>query len=137
MTQFCDKMIDVFMNDKTQTKELRKLLIFREEWKKYRDKFYHRCQDRLDGEGDPVTKQKLIKLKTRIKKVKSFPTAAPVFICYLHKTLCYRNYTYCQASYQIGVCLHPLFNYRTYTIALHSIEDTFFKKTTSEACYRC
>lgn len=85
MTQFCDKMIDVFMSDKTQTKELRKLLIFREEWKKYRDKFYHRCQARLDGEGDPLTKQKFIKLKTRIKKVKSFPTAAPVFICYYIK----------------------------------------------------
>lgn len=116
-------MIDVFMNEKTQTKELRKLLIFREVWKQYGDEFYHRCQARLDGEGDPVTKQKLIKLKSRIKKVKSSPTAAPVFICYIHKTLCYGNYTHCQASFQIGVCLHPCSIIELTPYALHSIED--------------
>ncbi|KAK9163472.1 hypothetical protein Syun_004374 [Stephania yunnanensis] len=44
MTQFCDKMIDVLMNEKTQTKEWRKLLVFREEWNKYRESFYNRCR---------------------------------------------------------------------------------------------
>nr|ACU16790.1 unknown [Glycine max] len=54
MTQFCDKMIDFFLNEKTKSKEWKKYLIFREEWKKYSDRFFSRCQRRADMENDPV-----------------------------------------------------------------------------------
>ncbi|ERN18091.1 hypothetical protein AMTR_s00046p00227230 [Amborella trichopoda] len=69
MTQFCDKMIEVLMNEKTQTKDWRKLLIFREEWNKYRKRFFDRCHSRADAEKDPSMKQKLIILARKLKKV--------------------------------------------------------------------
>lgn len=70
MSQICDRMIDLFLNEKTKSKEWRKYLVFREEWKKYRDGFYRRCQRRADMENDPVMKQKLISLWKKMKKVK-------------------------------------------------------------------
>ncbi|RDX82043.1 putative protein, chloroplastic, partial [Mucuna pruriens] len=69
MTQFCDKMIDFFLNEKTKSKEWRKYLIFREEWKKYRDRFYSRCQRRADMENDPIMKEKFISLRRKVKKI--------------------------------------------------------------------
>nr|AFK48093.1 unknown [Lotus japonicus] len=69
MTQFCDKMIDLFLNEKTKSKEWRKYLIFREEWKKYRDSFFSRYQSRADMENDPIIKDKFISLERRVKKI--------------------------------------------------------------------
>ncbi|KAL2348972.1 hypothetical protein Fmac_002972 [Flemingia macrophylla] len=69
MTQFCDKMIDFFLNEKTKSKEWRKYLIFREEWKKYRDRFYSRCQRRANMENDPIMKEKFIALRRKVKKI--------------------------------------------------------------------
>ncbi|KAG9440086.1 hypothetical protein H6P81_020251 [Aristolochia fimbriata] len=69
MTQFCDKMIDVFLTEKPKTKDWRKLLIFREEWNKYRDSFYSRCQVRADAEKDFVMKQKFARLRRKVKKI--------------------------------------------------------------------
>ncbi|XP_077224829.1 uncharacterized protein At4g37920-like [Tasmannia lanceolata] len=69
MTQFCDKMIEVFMNEKPQTKDWRKLLVFRDEWNKYKENFYSRCQERADTENDQVMKQKLIRLRRKVKKI--------------------------------------------------------------------
>ncbi|XP_010254628.1 PREDICTED: uncharacterized protein At4g37920, chloroplastic [Nelumbo nucifera] len=69
ITQFCDKMIDVFMNERPQTKDWRKLLVFREEWKKYRESFYYRCQARADSENDPDMKQRLMVLRRKVKKI--------------------------------------------------------------------
>lgn len=69
MTQFCDKMIDFFLNEKTKSKEWKKYLIFREEWKKYRDRFYSRCQRRADMENDPIMKEKFISLRRKVKKI--------------------------------------------------------------------
>ncbi|CAO2828716.1 unnamed protein product [Amaranthus hypochondriacus] len=69
MTQFCDKMIDLLMNEKPRSKEWKKYLCFRDEWKKYRDRFYNRCQTRADTEIDPVLKKKLSSLATKIKKI--------------------------------------------------------------------
>ncbi|KAF7829251.1 hypothetical protein G2W53_020415 [Senna tora] len=62
-------MIDLFLNEKTKSKEWRKYLVFREEWKKYRDSFYSRCQRRADMENDPVMKQKYISLWKKMKKL--------------------------------------------------------------------
>lgn len=69
ITQFCDKIIEVFLNEKPKTKEWRKYLVFREEWKKYRETFYNRCRSRADAESDPTMKQKLISLGRKVKKV--------------------------------------------------------------------
>lgn len=77
MTQFCDKMIDFFLNEKTKSKEWKKYLIFREEWKKYSDRFFSRCQRRADMENDPVMKEKFISLRRKLKKVVLY-----VFLCF-------------------------------------------------------
>ncbi|GAU40329.1 hypothetical protein TSUD_221770 [Trifolium subterraneum] len=67
MTQICDKMIDLFLNEKTKSKEWRKYLVFREDWKKYRDSFFVRCQRRADMENDTAMKEKFISLGRRSK----------------------------------------------------------------------
>lgn len=69
MTQFCDKIIDLFLHEKPKSKDWKKYLVFREEWKKYRDKFYSRCLARADSESDSKMKQKLTTLAGRVKKV--------------------------------------------------------------------
>lgn len=69
ITQFCDKMIDLFLNEKPKSKEWRKYLVFREEWKNYRDRFYSRCQTRTDAEADSQMKDKLISLARKVRKV--------------------------------------------------------------------
>ena len=69
ITQFCDKIIDVFMNEKPKSKEWRKYLVFREEWNKYREAFYCRCQTRAYAETNAVMKKKLIELGRKVKKV--------------------------------------------------------------------
>ncbi|GMY12037.1 endoribonuclease E-like protein [Fagus crenata] len=69
ITQFIDKIIEVFLKEKPQTKEWRKYLVFREEWNKYREGFYKRCRMRADVESDPTMKQKLISLGRKVKKI--------------------------------------------------------------------
>ncbi|XP_009784138.1 uncharacterized protein At4g37920 [Nicotiana tabacum] len=69
ITQFCDKMIDLFLNEKPKSKEWRKYLVFREEWKNYRDRFYSRCQTRTDAEADSQMKDKLISLARKVRKI--------------------------------------------------------------------
>ena len=80
MTQFCDKIIDLFLNEKTKSKEWRKYLVFREEWNKYRDSFYTRCRRRADMENDSTMKEKLISLGRRVKKV-NYYTAINYSLC--------------------------------------------------------
>lgn len=70
VTQFCDKIIDVFLNEKPRVKEWRKYLVFREEWNKYRERFYKRCQTRADMETDPNLKQKFTSLAAKVKRVR-------------------------------------------------------------------
>nr|XP_027074989.1 uncharacterized protein At4g37920-like [Coffea arabica] len=69
MTQFCDKIIELFLNEKPKSKDWRKYLVFREEWKKYRDRFHSRCLSRADAENDSEMKQKLITLSRKVKKI--------------------------------------------------------------------
>lgn len=72
MAQFCDKVIDMFLNEKPKPKDWKKYLVFREEWKKYRGRFYTRCQTRADAENDPAIKEKYISLARKVKKVHLF-----------------------------------------------------------------
>lgn len=69
MTQFCDKIIDVFLTEKPRVKDWKKYLILREEWSKYREIFYNRCRIRADKEIDPTMKHKLVSLENKVKKV--------------------------------------------------------------------
>lgn len=80
ISQFCDKIIDIFMNEKPKTKEWRKFLVFREEWKKYRESFYSHCQRRADGESDPIMKEKLISLRRKVKRVCTCPLCFPLHL---------------------------------------------------------
>jgi hypothetical protein len=72
MTEICDKFIEFFMYTKPETKDWRKLLVFREEWRRYREHFYKRCQVRIDMETDPSLKQKLVVLARKVKKVSPY-----------------------------------------------------------------
>ncbi|KAL6841234.1 hypothetical protein ACP4OV_028752 [Aristida adscensionis] len=69
MTEICDKFIEFFMYKKPQTKDWRKVLVFREEWKRYREHFYRRCEVRIDAETDSSVKQKLAVLARKVKKI--------------------------------------------------------------------
>lgn len=69
ITQFCDKIIDLFMIHKPRSKDWRNYLLFRDEWNKYRDSFYHRCQTRALMETDPLLKEKLSALARKVNKI--------------------------------------------------------------------
>ena len=69
MAQFCDKIIDLFLNEKPKVKEWKKYLVLRDEWNKYSLNFYKRCRTRADTETDPLLKQKLVSLESKVKKV--------------------------------------------------------------------
>lgn len=69
ITQFVDKIIDVFLNEKPKSKDWRQYLIFRDEWKQYRERFYNRCRVRADAESDSQMKQKLTDLSRKVRKV--------------------------------------------------------------------
>lgn len=88
MTQFCDKMIEVFLNEKPKPKDWRKYLVFRDEWKKYRDRFYGRCSARADAENDTVVKNKLISLASKIKKVAFFLLLLSFFFFFFNWEFC-------------------------------------------------
>lgn len=62
-------MIEFFMREKPETKDWRKLLVFRDEWKKYKENFFSRCQARADNETDQAMKQKLVILARKMKKI--------------------------------------------------------------------
>ncbi|XP_074308108.1 uncharacterized protein At4g37920 [Silene latifolia] len=69
MTQFCDKMIDLFLNEKPKPKDWRKYLVFRNDWKKYSHRFYNRCRIRANLETDPALKDKFNTLAVKVKKI--------------------------------------------------------------------
>ena len=60
------------MHKKPETKDWRKVLVFRDEWQKYRKHFYKRCQVRIDMETDSSLKQKLVVLARKVKKVSPY-----------------------------------------------------------------
>ncbi|CAL5024479.1 unnamed protein product [Urochloa decumbens] len=69
MTEICDKFIEFFMHKKPETKDWRKVLVFREEWRRYRKHFHKHCQVRIDMETDSSMKQKLVVLARKVKKI--------------------------------------------------------------------
>ncbi|CAI9763585.1 unnamed protein product [Fraxinus pennsylvanica] len=69
VTQFCDKIIDVFLNEKPKSRDWKRFLVLREEWKKYSESFYSRCKNRANADNDSGMKQKLIELSRKVKKI--------------------------------------------------------------------
>lgn len=69
MGRICDKLIEVFLVDKSTPVEWRRLLTFSKEWSNIRPHFYRRCQDRADSENDPGMKHQLLRLGRKLKEV--------------------------------------------------------------------
>jgi len=86
MAQFCDKIIDLFLNEKPKVKQWKTYLVLRDEWNKYSVNFYKRCRIRADTETDPILKQKLVSLESKVKKV--FIVLYFVFISELRLVYC-------------------------------------------------
>ncbi|CAM8899959.1 unnamed protein product [Rhodiola kirilowii] len=69
VAELCDKVVDLFLNEKPKMKDWKKYLIFRDEWSKYKERFYHHCRARAEKESDANMKQKLISLGRKVKKI--------------------------------------------------------------------
>lgn len=69
MVRICDKLIEVFMVDKPNPIDWRRLLAFSKEWDTIRPHFFERCQERADKEDDPEMKHKLFRLGRKLKEV--------------------------------------------------------------------
>ena len=72
MVRISDKLIEVFMVDKPNPGDWRRLLAFSKEWNTIRPHFFERCQDRADKEDDPGMKHKLLRLGRKLKEVSEF-----------------------------------------------------------------
>jgi len=69
MSKVCDKLIDVFLVEKTKPEEWRILLAFSEEWVKIRKYFYSRCKSQAKLADNPKRTADLLKLARRMKEV--------------------------------------------------------------------
>lgn len=69
MVRVCDKLIDVFLVEKSSPTDWRKLLAYSREWDSIRPHFYNRCQVRADNEDDPEKKHRLLRLARKLKEV--------------------------------------------------------------------
>ncbi|KAK1406773.1 hypothetical protein QVD17_38381 [Tagetes erecta] len=69
MVRICDKLIEVFMVDKPNPVDWRRLLAFSKEWDNIRPHFFERCQERANKEDDPGMKHKLLRLGRKLKEV--------------------------------------------------------------------
>jgi hypothetical protein len=70
MSKVCDKLIDVFLVEKTKPEEWRILLAFSEEWVKIRKYFYSRCKSQAKLADNPKRTADLLKLARRMKEVR-------------------------------------------------------------------
>lgn len=69
MTRVCDRLIEVFLIEKTTPEDWRKLLAFSKEWRNIRTHFFKRCKARAEQELDPKRKGDLLKLSRKLKEV--------------------------------------------------------------------
>ncbi|CAM6086314.1 unnamed protein product [Calypogeia fissa] len=69
MARVCDRLIEVFMVEKTSPAEWRKLLAFSEEWPNIRPHFFQRCSTNAKAEEDPKRRGDLLKLARKLKEV--------------------------------------------------------------------
>ncbi|XP_078177171.1 uncharacterized protein At4g37920 [Carex rostrata] len=67
--KMCDKLIEVFLVDKPNPEDWRKLMAYSRTWTDIGPHFYKRCQERADAEADPGMKHKLLRLGRKLKEV--------------------------------------------------------------------
>ncbi|GKA23947.1 DNA-directed RNA polymerase II protein [Tanacetum coccineum] len=74
MIRICDKLIEVFMVDKPNPGNWRRLT-FSKEWDTIRPHFFERCQERADKENDPRMKHNLLRLGRKLNEgvARKFP----------------------------------------------------------------
>lgn len=75
MARVSDRLIEVFMIEKTAPKEWRKLLAFSEEWPNIGPHFFQRCSTNAAIEEDPKKRGDLLKLARKLKEVSAVPQA--------------------------------------------------------------
>ncbi|MCO5547965.1 hypothetical protein L7F22_001420 [Adiantum nelumboides] len=68
MTRVADKLIEVFLVERTKPEEWRRLLAFSKEWSNIRSHFFKRCRARAEQELDPQNKGILLKLSRKLKE---------------------------------------------------------------------
>ena len=69
MNRICDKLIDVFLVEKTNPEEWHVYLAFSKEWVNIRPHFFSRCKFQAAQTEDPQRKTSLLKLSRRLKEV--------------------------------------------------------------------
>nr|GEY12993.1 DNA-directed RNA polymerase II protein [Tanacetum cinerariifolium] len=67
MIRICDKLIEVFMVDKPNPGNRRRLA-FTKEWDTIRPHFFERCQERADKENNPGMKPNLLRLGRKLNE---------------------------------------------------------------------
>eukprot|EP00252_Welwitschia_mirabilis_P018519 TRINITY_DN4113_c0_g1_i4.p1 TRINITY_DN4113_c0_g1~~TRINITY_DN4113_c0_g1_i4.p1 ORF type:complete len:409 (+),score=83.10 TRINITY_DN4113_c0_g1_i4:44-1270(+) len=69
MITVCDKLIDVFLTEKPEPNEWKRLMSYRDEWKKIKNHFHRRCRVRAIAEKDDLNKKKLLALSSKVKEI--------------------------------------------------------------------
>lgn len=69
MIVVCEKLMDVFLVDKPNPADWRKMLAFSTSWVNIRDHFFVILKERADAEDDPGMKQKLLRLERKLKEI--------------------------------------------------------------------
>lgn len=71
MNRVCDKLIDVFLVEKTNPEEWHLFLAFSKEWVNIRSHFFRRCKLQVAQTENPTRRTNLLKLSRRLKEVYS------------------------------------------------------------------
>lgn len=69
MNRICDKLIDVFLVEKTNPEEWHVYLAFSKEWVNIRPHFFRRCKTQANQAQDPMKRSNLLKLSRRLKEL--------------------------------------------------------------------
>jgi hypothetical protein len=69
MNRICDKLIDVFLVEKTNPEEWHIYLAFSKEWVNIRPYFFSRCKSQAAQTQDPKRRSNLLILSRRLKEV--------------------------------------------------------------------
>ncbi|KAG0628786.1 hypothetical protein M758_1G053100 [Ceratodon purpureus] len=69
MSRVCDRLIDVFLVERTKPEDWRILITFSQEWGTIRPYFFKRCESQAKLAEDPKKKADLLKLARQMKEV--------------------------------------------------------------------
>jgi len=69
MSRVCDRLIEVFLVERTNPEDWRILITFSKEWDTIRPYFFRRCESQVKLADDPQKKADLLKLYRQMKEV--------------------------------------------------------------------